>query len=120
MSQPSSVKFVITEEELEELRVEQDPRQLRLAVAATSIAPQAGHQQAATPSTSSEVAGTAYRTQALRQIPSAQLGPADPTQGQGRPKGSKSRPRVALTYGTSAPPKWAEAAKARAKKTPKK
>ena len=64
-SEPSSVEFVVTEEDEvkvkvkaeEELRVEQDPRQLRLVIAAISIAPQASRQQAPTPSASSEVAG---------------------------------------------------------------
>ena len=127
-SEPSSVEFVVTEEDDVKVKVEAEEefwieQELRLAVAAISIAPQASRQQAPTPSASSEVAGpsgTAYRTQALCRIPSAQLGPADPPPGRGRPKGSKSRPMVALTYETSAPPERVEAAKARAKMAPKK
>ena len=121
----SSVEFVINDAEDIKVKVEapaevtEDPRQLCARLAAIRVV-----QPTPTASSASkEVAGpsgTAFRTQALRRIPSAQLGPAEPPRGRGRPKGSKSRPRVALTFGTSALPERAEAAKARTKIAPKK
>ena len=121
----SSVEFFIDDAEDVKVKVEasvevtEDPRQLCARLAAIRVA-----QPAPTASSSSkEVAGpsgTAYRTQALRRIPSAQLGPAEPPRGRGRPKGSKSRPRVALTFVTSAPPDRVAAAEARSKMAPKK
>ena len=63
-----------------QVEVAQDPRQLCVQLAAVRI-------ERPTPAASSsaeEAAGpsnTAYRTQALRRIPSSQLGPADPPQG---------------------------------------
>ena len=45
---------------------------------------------------------------------------ASQPRGPGRPKGSKSRPRVEQRFDTSAPPERDEAKKARAKWTPKK
>ena len=117
-SEASSVEFVLDDALEADVKVkvealvmvEQEPRQLCVRLAAVSI------RQAAS-SSSEDVAGPsgmAYPTQALRRIPSSQLGPADPSRGRGRPKGSKSRPRVPLTFGTSVPPKWAAAARARA------
>ena len=99
------------------MKIEVDPRQICARLAAVSI-----KQPAPTASSSSEEvagpSGTVYRTQALQRIPSSQLGPADPPRGRGHPKGSKSRPRVPLTFGTSALPERAAAARARAEMTP--
>ena len=93
--------------------VAQDPCQLCVRLAAVRIEP-----PAPSASSSSEditgPSGTAYRMQVIRRIRSGQLGPADPPRGRGRPKGSKSRPRVPLTFGTSAPPERAAAVQARA------
>ena len=102
----------------EDTRVELDPRQLCVRLAAVAII-----QPGPTASSSSEdtagASGTAYHTQALRRIPSGQLGPAEQPRGRGRPKGSKSRSRShLLTFGMSAPPGRAAAAKARAVMTP--
>ena len=116
-SEASSVDFVLEEDDIkfkvEAPVVEQDPRQLCVRLAAVSI-----KQPAPAASSSSEdvtgPSGTAYRMQVIRRIRSGQLGPADPPRGRGRPKGSKSRPRVPLTFGTSAPPERAAAVKARA------
>ena len=55
------------------------------------------------------------RLAAVRMVPAA-----DQPRGRGRPKGSKSRPRVVPRYDTAAPPERAEAAKARAKMAPMK
>ena len=93
------------------VKVEADPRQLRLGLATISI-----RQPASAASTSSEEAGpsgTAYRTQALRRIPSSELGPADPPKGRGPPKGSKSRPRIPITFGLATPPERAASVRAR-------
>ena len=115
----SEFKFVLDDADDVKVRVEapieiaQDPRQLCGRLAAVRI-----KQPAPTASSSSAgPSGTAYRTQALRRIPSSQLGPADQPRGRGRPKGSKSRPRVPLTFDTSAPPERAAAAKARSEMT---
>ena len=68
-------------------------------------------------STSSEEAAAApgpsqwaHQTQALCRIPDKGLGPADPPKGRGRPKGSKSRPRI--VFGLSTPPERAAKLKA--------
>ena len=95
-SEVESVEFVVDDEFTIDVKpqpkVELDPRQL----AALSIRP--------TPSSASTSSGKgaaapgpsqwAHRTAALCRIPSQSLGPADPPRGRGRPKGSKSRPRI--------------------------
>ena len=125
-SEADSAEFVFDKEDERPIKVEppvkveRDPRQLCVGLAAISIRQPAS----AASSSSEEVAGpkgTAYRTQALRRIPSSRLGLADPPRGRGRPKGSKSRPRIALTYGLAVPPERAPSVKARenlAKMTP--
>ena len=121
-SEASSVEFVLDDTDVAvkveaPVKLEEDPRQLCARLAAVSIRP-----VPAAPSSSSEdiagPSGTAYHMQALRRIPSSQLGPADPPRGRGRPKGSKSRLRVPLTFGISAPPERAAAVKTRADMTP--
>ena len=117
-SEADSAEFIVNEEDEQPIKVEQpvkveqDPRQICFGIAAISI-----RQPASAASSSSEEApgpsGTAYRTQALRRVPSSQLGPADPPRGRGRPKGSKSRPRIPLTFGLSVPPERAASVKAR-------
>ena len=124
-SEASSVEYCIDETDDVKVKVEapievvQDSRQMCVKLATVRI-----KQPAPTASSSAEEfaepSGTAYHTQALRRIPSCQLGTADPPRGRGRPKGSKSRPRVSLTFGTSAPPEQAAAAKARAEMAPRK
>ena len=104
----SSTKMIKIERPI---KVEQDPRQIRVGLAAICI-----RQHASTASTSSEEAGpsgTAYRTQALRRILLSVLGPADPPRGRGQPKGSKSRPRIELAFSLSVPPERAASVKAR-------
>ena len=88
-----SVEFVVDQEDLERpVKVEQpvkserpfvielDPRHITARIAAIAI-----RQPTSAASTSSEESpgpsGTAYRTQALRRVPSSQLGPADPPRG---------------------------------------
>ena len=78
------------------VKIEPDPRQITARVAAIAI-----RQPKSAASTSSEEAHRpSYRTQPLCRIPSGQLGPADQPRGCGRPKGSKSRPRVAFAVDT--------------------
>ena len=93
------------------IKVERDPRQLCVRLATVSI----WQPTSAASSSSSDAgpSGTAYRMQALRRIPSSHLGPADPPQGRGRPKGSKSRPRIPLTFVLSVPPERAASMEAR-------
>ena len=90
--------------------VEQDPRQIVLGIAPIAI-----RQPASSASTSSEEApgpsSHAHRTQALCCVPPSQLGPADPPRGKGRPKGSKSRPRIPILFGLSTLPKRAASVK---------
>ena len=128
-SEASSVEFVLDEADNADvkvqavkveapIKVEKDPRQLCVRLAAVSLRQPV---PASSNSSSEDVAGpsgTAYRMQALRRIPSGLLGPADPPRGRGRPKGSKSRPRVPLTFDLSAPPERAAAVKTRADMTP--
>ena len=127
-SEADSVEFVVNEEierpikRERPVKIESDPRQITFGIAAITI-----RQPASTASSSSEEApgpsGTAYRTQALRRVPPGQLGPANPPRGRGRPKGSKSRPQIPITFGLSTPPERAASVKAReslAKMTPPK
>ena len=89
-----------------------DPRQvgnpLRASLAALAIKP-----SSSTSSTSSIKEGAAaapgpsrhqepwgIRWQSQGRIPEGDLGPADPPRKRGRPKGSKSRPRVAFAIDT--------------------
>ena len=58
------------------------------------------------------------RLSAVRIAPRAQA--TDRPNGRGRPKGSKSKPRVEPHFDTSAPPERDEARKARAKMAPRK
>ena len=117
------MEFVVHEEDVEReikvekpFKIEPDPRQLTARVAAIAI-----RQPTSAASTSSEEAQgprePAYRTQPLCHVPSGQLGPADPPRGRGRPKGSKSRPRIPVIYGLPFPPEKAAAAKARSEMT---
>ena len=92
-------------------KIEPDPCQLVSRVAAISIwqpgsAASTSSEEAQVPSTSS------YRTQLLCRVPSGQLGPADLPRRPGRPKGSKSRPRIAAIHNLPVPPERAAAAKA--------
>ena len=121
-----SVEFIVDEEDLERpvkleqpvkcerpFIIEPDPRQITARIAAIAIG-----QPTSAASTSLEEnpgpSGTAYRTQALRRVPSSQLGPADRPRGRGGPKGSKSRSRIPIVFGLSTPPERAATAKARA------
>ena len=104
------------------VKIEQDPRQLTLRIAAIQIrqpACSASTSSGEAPGPSGSGSGTAYRTKALCQVPSS---PADPPRGKGRPKGSKRRPRIAISFGLPTPPERAASAKARrsiAEMTPK-
>ena len=89
-------------DEKPQVKVELDPRQLRANIAALSLRP-----PPSSASTSSGEGAAApgpsewtHRTAALCRIPSQSLGPADPPRGRGRPKGSKSWPRIAFGLST--------------------
>ena len=117
-SEADSAEFVVDEEDERPIKVERpvklepDPRQIRLGIAAIAI-----RQPASSASTSSEEAPGpsrhAHRTQALCRVPPSQSGPADPPRGKGRPKGSKSRPRIPVIFSLATPPEQAASAKAR-------
>ena len=116
-SETDSAEFVVDERDVEDVKlepkIEPDPRQLSARVAALAI-----RHPALSASTSSEEAqgpsAIAYRTQSLCAIPSSQLGPAASARKPGRPKGSKSRPRIPVTFGLPVPPVRQAAAKAQA------
>ena len=100
------MEFVLTEEYDEKpdfpVKIEPDPRQLVARVAAIRIrqpesAASTSSEEAQRPSTSS------YRKQPLCCVPAAELGPADPPRRPGRPKGSKSWPRIAAVHGLVSP-----------------
>ena len=85
------------------VKVELDPRQLRVGLAALPIR--------LPPSTASSLASDeaaaapgpsdwGVRGAALSVIRGSELGPADPPRRRGRPKGSKMRPRVAYNFNT--------------------
>ena len=88
-----------------EVKVELDPRQLRAGIAALAIRPppssassSMGEPAAAAPGPLSQ--GWGVRVAGLSRIPEGGLGPADPPRRRGRPKGSKTRPRVAFNLDT--------------------
>ena len=104
-----SAEFVVDEDfdVKPDIKVELDPRQVRRGLAALTIW---------LPSPSSSTSGEAVaaalgpsnlgvRCQALNWIPEGDLGPADPPRRRGRPKGSKTRPRVAFNLSTLPEPK---------------
>ena len=104
-----------------------DPRQLTVRVAAVAIRP-AGALTASSPeaqrhplpSFRARMADVAIRPAPPPQdpfhVPAAGLGPGDPPRRPGRPKGSKSRPRIAAVATWTTPP-VREAAKESAAKT---
>ena len=106
-SEPNSSEYGIATSDVVDVKpdvkpeVAMDPRQLTVRVAAIAIRP------APSAASSPEAQGPpqpSYRTKALCHVPSARLGPADPPRRPGRPKGSKSRPRVAVVATTSVTP----------------
>ena len=88
--------------------IKPDPRHLSARVAAISIRPP----ESAASTSSGEDRHSSYRTQPPCRVPPCQLGPADPPQRPGRPKGSKSKPRIAPVQGLPVPPVRAAAARA--------
>ena len=101
-----SAEFIVDEEfELKPpIKIEIDPRQLRAGIPALAIRPPPS---AASLSASSEAAAAApgpsnwgVRGAALSRVPGGELGLADPPRQRGRPKGSKTRPRVAYNLDT--------------------
>ena len=115
-SEPDSAEYGIGASDVIDVKpdvkpkIAMDHRQLTVRVAAIAIRP------ATSPASSPEAQSPSYRTQALCNVPSARLGPADPPRRPGRPKGSKSRPRIAAVATSTTPP-VREAAKASAAKT---
>ena len=96
--QDEDVKLAVRPLKVERpIKIEEDLPQLGVGLAAISLRP-----PPSTASTSSDKAGPSHRTAALCRIPERQLGSAVQPCGRGRPKGSKSRPRIAL--GLSTPP----------------
>ena len=86
------------------IKVEQDPRQVRVGLAALAIRPPPS---TASSSVSEDAAAAAPGPSnwgvpgaALAVIPCCELGPADPPRQRGRPKGSKSRRRIAYSLDT--------------------
>ena len=128
-SEADSVEFAFDEDierpvkQEQPVKIKQDPRQLTLRIAAIQIrqpASSASTSSGEAPGPSGSGSGTAYRTKGLCQVLSSQLGPADPPRGKGRPKGSKSRPRIAISFGLPTPPERAASAKARKSSRPRK
>ena len=103
-SEVDSVEFVVDDEDhvdvKPEIKVELNPRQLHARVAAIATSSDEAHRPE-------------YQTQPLCRIPHGQLGPAGQPRGHGRPKGSKSRPRIEAVHGLPLPPVRLAAAKAR-------
>ena len=114
-----SIDFAIDAEDIKpDVKIEADPSQWITRVAAISIrqassAVSTSSEEAQAPSTSS------FRTQPLCRVPPGQLGPADPPRRPGRPKGSKSRPRIEVVHGLPVPPVRKSAAKAQSVMTSK-
>ena len=112
-SEAESVEFVFEDEEEEKAedvkpKIELDPRQLSARVAAISIR----QPSSAASASSGEERDGSFRTQPPCRVPPSQLGPADPPRRPGRPKGSKSRPRIVPIPDLPVPPVRAAAARA--------
>ena len=93
---------------------------LQLQVAALKIEPSSSvkdnkPQPALGPSRFAEQRG--IRGAHLCHTPDRDLGPADPPRRRGRPKGSKSRPRIPVTFGLLTPPERAVSIKVRERLT---
>ena len=86
------------------VKVERDPRQVRVGLAALAIRPPPSTaSSSAFEDTAAAAPGPSnwgVQTAALAAIPRRELGPADPPRRRGRPKGSKSRPRIAYSLDT--------------------
>ena len=100
------MEFVVDddfEDEKPPVKVEIDPRQLRAGIATLSIRPPPSSASTSLGKATAAAPGPSrwgQRTEALCRIPDRSLGPADPPRGRGRPKGSKSRPRIDLGIAT--------------------
>ena len=93
-----SAEFILDDEfEIKPPTVELDPRQLRRGIAALAIAPPPTSPSSSTSGKSSGTAGPS--NWGVRSVP-LNLGPADLPRRRGRPKGSKTRPRVAFSLTT--------------------
>ena len=84
-----------------------DPRQqsdpLQAGLAALAIRPSSSSSSVDEPSTTGPSRFTepwGIRNDSQGRIPEGDLGPADPPRKRGRPKGSKSRPRVSFALST--------------------
>ena len=101
-----SVEFVVNDNEEDvkpPVKIEVDPRQLRAGIATLSIRPPPSSASTSSGKAAAAVPGPSrwgHRTEALCRIPDKSLGPADPPRGRGRPKGSKSRPRIEFGLAT--------------------
>ena len=98
-----SVEFVLDDEfDVKPPKVEIDLRQLRRGIAALTIA----HLPTSPSSSTSGDAGApgpsnwGIRLAPLNRIPEGNLSPADPPRKRGRPKGSKTQPRLAFSLVT--------------------
>ena len=110
MSSIESVEFVADEFDVKpDIKAPFDPRQfgdlLQIRLAALAIwqppsSSSVGEGAAAAPGPSHVLEPWGVRLQNQGRIPAGDLGPADPPKRRGRPKGSKSRPRVAFSLDT--------------------
>ena len=89
------------------IKVELDPRQLRAGIVALAIRPPPSSGSSSTGEPAAAAPGLSYhgepwgiRPQSHGRIPEGDLGPVDPPRTRGRPKGSKSQPRVAFSLDT--------------------
>ena len=111
-SEPDSSKFAISPAKEADIKpdikldigpeVTADPHQLTIRVAAIAIRPAGASAASSTEAQRQPVPN--YRTQPMCHVPSARLGPADPPRKPGRPKGSKSRARIAAIATTAVAP----------------
>ena len=102
ISSLESVEFVADEDyDLKpDVKVKLDPR-MRPGIAALGIRPPPSEASSGSGEHASAAPGPSnYRTAALCRVSGGELGPADPPRKLGRPKGSKTRPRVAFNLKT--------------------
>ena len=97
-----SVEFILDEFDVKPPKVELDPQQLRASIAALAIAPPPMSPSSSTSGDAGAPGPSNWgvRYVPLNRIPGGDLGPADPPRRRGRPKGLKTRPRVAFSLET--------------------
>ena len=99
----ASVKFIVDEDfdvDVKPPKIELDHRQLRAGIAALEIWPPPSPASSSSGEAAAAAPGPSNWAVRGKVNPGGELGPADMPRRRGRPKGSKTRPRVAYNLDT--------------------